>query len=165
LAKINQASQVLGSAVSTAFADAIVEGKKLDDVLKSLVNTLLKAAINSTIMSLFTPGAGQTASPLAKVFGFAGGTDYAPGGFAMVGEKGPELVHLPRGSQVIPADATRGMMGGGGAIYYSPAIDARGASVEAVARLAQIMEADRAAFASRTVAVVQQARRSRLPGI
>lgn len=40
-----------------------------------------------------------------KLFGFAGfadGTDFAPGGVAMVGERGRELVHLPRGSQVIP---------------------------------------------------------------
>jgi len=34
--------------------------------------------------------------------GFASGTNYAPGGLAWVGEQGPELVNLPRGSQVIP---------------------------------------------------------------
>lgn len=34
--------------------------------------------------------------------GFADGTNYAPGGMAWVGERGPELVSLPRGSQVIP---------------------------------------------------------------
>lgn len=34
--------------------------------------------------------------------GYAMGTDFAPGGPAMVGEAGPELVNLPRGSQVIP---------------------------------------------------------------
>jgi phage-related tail protein len=34
--------------------------------------------------------------------GYASGTDFAPGGFALVGERGPELVHLPRGSQVTP---------------------------------------------------------------
>ena len=37
-----------------------------------------------------------------KVPGFAAGTNYAPGGLALVGEKGPELVNLPRGSQVTP---------------------------------------------------------------
>lgn len=39
---------------------------------------------------------------LAGLIGFAGGTDYAPGGLALVGEKGPELVNLPRGAQVTP---------------------------------------------------------------
>ncbi len=33
---------------------------------------------------------------------FAQGTAFAPGGMALVGEMGPELVNLPRGSQVIP---------------------------------------------------------------
>lgn len=33
--------------------------------------------------------------------GFAGGTDSAPDGLAMVGENGPELVNLPGGSRVI----------------------------------------------------------------
>ena len=163
--KLNSASQVLGSALSTAFTDAIVVGKKLSDVFTSLVQTLEKAALNSLIMSFFTPGAGQTTSAFASLFKFAGGTDFAPGGMAVVGESGPELVNLPRGSQVIPNDAARSMGGGGGAIVYSPAIDARGASVEAVARLAQIMEADRASFASRTVATIQQARRGRVSGL
>jgi hypothetical protein len=84
---------------------------------------------------------------------------------ALVGERGPELVNLPRGSQVIPNDVLRGGMSGGGSITYAPAIDARGASVEAVARLAQIIEQDRAMFASRTVATIQQARRGRVPGV
>ena len=37
-----------------------------------------------------------------NVTGYADGTPYAPGGMALVGEMGPELVNLPRGSQVIP---------------------------------------------------------------
>lgn len=36
------------------------------------------------------------------VRGYATGTDYFPGGLALVGEKGPELVRMPRGSKVIP---------------------------------------------------------------
>lgn len=48
---------------------------------------------------------------------FAVGTRYAPGGMALVGERGPEMINLPRGSQVIPAAQTAKMMGGiGGAI-------------------------------------------------
>lgn len=38
----------------------------------------------------------------ALVPGFANGTSFAPGGLAWVGERGPELVDLPRGSRVIP---------------------------------------------------------------
>lgn len=43
---------------------------------------------------------------------FAVGTRNAPGGMALVGERGPEMVNLPRGSQVIPAAQTAQMMGG-----------------------------------------------------
>jgi SLT domain-containing protein len=32
----------------------------------------------------------------------ANGTDYAPGGLSLVGERGPEWVNLPRGSKVWP---------------------------------------------------------------
>lgn len=43
----------------------------------------------------------------------ATGTDFAPGGMALVGEQGPELVNIPRGSQVIPAGITSKMIQGG----------------------------------------------------
>jgi hypothetical protein len=166
--RLNSASQQVGSALSTAFADAIVEGKSLNDVVSSLIKTLEKAAINALVMNLFTPGAGGTTAPLLGALGIghaAGGTDFARGGLTLVGEQGPELVNLPRGAQVIPNDVARNMSGNSGAIVYSPAIDARGASVEAVARLAAVMEADRASFASRTVATIQMARRGRVPGL
>ncbi|MFF6951829.1 hypothetical protein ACFZAD_24620 [Streptomyces iakyrus] len=39
--------------------------------------------------------------------GFASGTNYAPGGMTLVGERGPEMVNLPRGSQVTQAYRTR----------------------------------------------------------
>jgi hypothetical protein len=164
LQRLNTASQAIGSALSSAFADAIVEGKKFSDVVTSLVQTLEKAAINQLVGGLFNPSAAGGTSPIFKALGFASGTDSAPGGLAIVGEKGPELVNLPRGSQVIPNAAISGL-GGGNPIVYSPAIDARGASIDAVARLAQIMAEDRASFASRTVATIQQARRGRVPGL
>lgn len=42
---------------------------------------------------------------------YATGTDFAPGGMALVGERGPELIHLPRGSRVDTASQTRQGMG------------------------------------------------------
>lgn len=47
-----------------------------------------------------------------KVPGFAQGTKFAPGGLAIVGERGPELVNLPRGSQVTPNNQLQRAMGG-----------------------------------------------------
>jgi len=37
---------------------------------------------------------------------FASGTNYAPGGLSLVGERGPEVVNLPRGSKVTPMGGT-----------------------------------------------------------
>lgn len=166
LQKLNSASAQIGSALSASFADAVVEGRNLNEVMSNLLNTFAKMAINSTFSSIFNPPSSGGLSPFAGLLkgfgipGFAGGTDYAPGGLAWVGERGPELVNLPRGARVIPNDVVRG---GGGAmsISYAPQIDARGASVEAVARLEQMMMRDRAEFATRVVRTVQQARGAR----
>ena len=49
---------------------------------------------------------------------FATGTPYAPGGLALVGEAGPELVNLPRGAGVIPAPRTADMIGGQAQTVY-----------------------------------------------
>jgi tape measure domain-containing protein len=49
---------------------------------------------------------------------YAEGTDYHPGGLALVGEEGPELVVLPRGAKVLPADVT--------AQFLQHAVDAPG---------------------------------------
>jgi hypothetical protein len=42
------------------------------------------------------------------------GTNYTPGGFALVGDAGPELVRLPTGSSVLPSWQTAGVMNSGG---------------------------------------------------
>lgn len=55
-----------------------------------------------------------SASSAFNVRGYASGTDFAPGGVAMVGEGGRELVNLPRGSQVIPNHRTEAMLSGAG---------------------------------------------------
>ena len=47
---------------------------------------------------------------LKKLFGFAEGTPSAPGGLAMVGERGPELVNLPTGSKVYNNSQTTSML-------------------------------------------------------
>lgn len=49
---------------------------------------------------------------IGKIFGFADGTESSPGGIAMVGERGRELVNLPRGSQVIPNHRTEAILSG-----------------------------------------------------
>lgn len=68
------------------------------------------AAINNvgTMTNSLSGSVGNTA-----IRGYAVGTQYHPGGLAMVGEEGPELVNLPRGSQVYTNGETKGMLSGG----------------------------------------------------
>ncbi len=49
-----------------------------------------------------TVGTVSVPYPDFNVSFYAKGTDFHPGGWAIVGEEGPELLNLPRGSQVIP---------------------------------------------------------------
>jgi len=51
-------------------------------------------------------------SVLKNVSAFAVGTRNAPGGLALVGERGPELISVPRGAQVTPAAQTANIIGG-----------------------------------------------------
>jgi hypothetical protein len=56
-----------------------------------IVDTLIRVGV------IKTPAAAQPSS----VPTYAGGTNFHPGGLAVVGERGPELVDLPRGSRVL----------------------------------------------------------------
>lgn len=60
----------------------------------------------------FKPVGGQAAlAASGKITGlFADGTEFAPGGLAIVGERGREIVNLPRGSQVVPNHRTENML-------------------------------------------------------
>lgn len=71
VAKLNSASATLGSALSSAFADAIVEGKNLNDVVSSLLKTLEKAAINSMFATVFNPGQGGGICSFGPIARFA----------------------------------------------------------------------------------------------
>jgi hypothetical protein len=82
--------------------------------------------------------AGSVGSLFNGGWHFASGTEHAPGGMAWVGENGPELVRMPRGSKVMTAANSRRMAandGGIGSITFHMPIDATGADPAALARL------------------------------
>lgn len=73
-------------------------GGILTNISKGLANGItgfIEGAINGALSGI--PGA-----PKIHIPRFAGGVQNFSGGLAMVGERGPELVNLPRGSDVIP---------------------------------------------------------------
>jgi len=58
-----------------------------------------------------------------KIPAFASGTQSAPGGLSLVGEKGAELVNLKKGSQVYSASDTRQILSGSGGNTYNITIN------------------------------------------
>ena len=84
--------------------------------------------------------------------GYATGTFFAPGGMALVGERGPELVALPRGSRVYSAGETQ-RMGGGSTFYFqfaAPATAYDERRVEAAVERAMLRAGVRADVMQRT---------------
>lgn len=104
-------ANAIGS-MEQAFGGFINSIKKGDIVgiiggLADTIGSVLSAfGTGGSLSGLFKKGAAP------KPRGYAGGTSFHPGGLAMVGERGRELVNLPRGSQVIPNHELRGMGGG-----------------------------------------------------
>jgi len=97
----------------TAFTGAITGAKSFGDALKGLAQSFLDMAANSLFETIWSGGKGRgggIGGAITKFLGFANGTASAVGGLAMVGERGPELVNLPRGSRVFDAQRTAGMM-------------------------------------------------------
>lgn len=114
-------------ALNNELTDAIVNFKSLGDVATSVIRSILAELIRLQIQQAiirplagmlglgggafgvsasFSPSASLVSSASQTISSglpfFAKGTNFAPGGLAVVGERGPELVNLPRGSQVIP---------------------------------------------------------------
>jgi phage-related minor tail protein len=93
----------------------IWEGVK--SVIKAPLNAVI-SMINSFIGRLnnlkipdWVPGVGGKGINIPKIPMLAKGTSFFPGGYAIVGEQGPELVELPRGSKVYPNSQTQNMLG------------------------------------------------------
>ncbi len=81
------------------------------NTIMSLINGI-KSAINS-VKSLGGGLVGKVGGAVGKIPGLASGGTVTSGGLTMVGERGPEILNLRAGSQVIPL--ARGGSGGGNA--------------------------------------------------
>lgn len=100
---------VFAESLGQTFAQLLTQGGSFRDSMRGLLGSVLGGLSGK----LASGGFGLLGKAL-KFPGFAGGTDFAPGGLAWVGERGRELVNLPRGSQVIPHAESMEMMRGGG---------------------------------------------------
>jgi hypothetical protein len=106
-------TEVQGDAVgafqdlTSGLIDAAMHAKNLGDVAKNVFLNLIQQILTQTLQKEALPGLEAAGSALLHFIpGFASGTNSAPGGLALVGEKGPELVNLPRGASVAPTFQT-----------------------------------------------------------
>jgi tape measure domain-containing protein len=75
---------------------------------KETGNTYTKLALSAAVMAEIIA---STATQISQIkSSFARGTTSAPGGYSLVGEQGPEIANIPRGSQVFTAGQTQRIM-------------------------------------------------------
>jgi TP901 family phage tail tape measure protein len=100
-AKFMSAVATVAGALAGVGADI---AKKIANGLKNELLSILPGPVKDAL-----EGAAGVAGEVGSFIGgaFATGTNFAPGGIALVGERGPELINLPRGSEVITASRTR----------------------------------------------------------
>jgi len=97
----------VGDEWGTTIAETLIEGKKFEknfsdlilDIVKSFAKLIIKMLVVKSLQTVLGGGTGLFSSIIP---GLAKGTKSHKGGLAVVGEKGSELVNLPKGSQVIP---------------------------------------------------------------
>lgn len=89
-------------AMATIIAVIMGQGDNLSRAMDSVGNNV----------SRMGKGIQSQSNQIAQTQYYASGTDYAPGGEAIIGEHGPEKVILPRGARVLNAEETRRSSGG-----------------------------------------------------
>lgn len=166
--KLDEAWKELGLTFSSAFEDAIVEGKKLSDVLKGLEQDIARILTRKLVteplansLSSAVKGAGGSGGFLSGIFDFfsgGGGIGYGAagtaagtamvsngvGGFVPALAGGTDYVpndmfaYLHKGERVVPADENNDW--GGGDVIINAPIDARGADAGAVQRIEMAVE-------------------------
>lgn len=162
------------SSFKSAGLDAL--GKLSDKLMSMAADSLFAAAFGGKggaggllggLGSLFGLGGSGSTAVMSSGLGagtgglsfpmFASGTSSAPGGMALVGEKGPELVRLPRGAQVYNNGQTRGMMGGSSVSVGDTSVNIYGNADEyGIAQVRQELAAHRKALSG----IVQQNQRN-----
>lgn len=152
--------------------------KSGQSALNSIANKLMDMAAQNLWKSAFGGSSGGGFSGLlGSIFGggqtmtnpydampkFAAGTNSAPGGWSIVGEKGPELMNVPRGAQILPNGVSPASSGGTPVVMQDNRVIhiGQGASQETVAQLKEAFAQDRAARFAETVEIVKRAKSGR----
>jgi hypothetical protein len=106
----------LGSAISTAFEDAVLRGANLRDMLKGIEQDIIRIITRKLVTQpLENAVSSMLGNFLPGIFGGARaiGGPVMPGRAYLVGERGPEIF-MPPGSSgtIVPSERSGGAMGG-----------------------------------------------------
>lgn len=154
----NNFARDMGLSFTSAFEDAVVGGKKASDVIRSLGQDIGRIIMRKSITEPF----GNAVSGALKGIDFGSLLKFDGGGYTgdgarsggLDGQGGFLAVMHPRETVV---DHTRGAGAGGGTSNHFT-VDMRGASVEAVARLEQLVMSVNGSIERRALNVMGQAR-------
>ncbi|OWU80432.1 hypothetical protein ATO1_08755 [Phaeobacter sp. 22II1-1F12B] len=124
--QLSDTSRTLESSLSNMFASIVTGSSSAKDALAGLLGQLAQLYAQQAFTSLF----GNVKLPF-----LATGTSFHQGGPAIVGERGPEVVNLPRGSQVFSAARSNQMMSGGGSVHVTVSVDQSGNIVPVIERV------------------------------
>ena len=162
----SNAARELGLTFTSAFEDAVIEGKKFSDVLQGLGKDVGRIILRKGVTEPLAKGIGGMIEGIdfGKIFGgggsgssgafgigvagFADGTDFVPR---------DGLAFLHKGEAVVPAfenDRDRGAPAAGPVFN----VDMRGASVEAVMRLERLVHQVNGSIESRALGAVRSGR-------
>ena len=101
--KAQSTGDAIKQAMTGAFSDVIKGSASFGEALGSVLSKISDMFLNAFGNLAFSGISKALGSVIAgSIPGYANGTPNHPGGLAWVGERGRELVNLPRGAQVIP---------------------------------------------------------------
>lgn len=165
---INDAARFAGNQLVDVLDRAMQKGAKfgdiMSDVLRNVSKQLLSAAITGEGAFAKLLGFNSTTGGVGGLLGAlipkaAGGMTNSSGGLTWVGERGPELVSLPKGSQVFPNEVSTQMVSGGGGVSIAMSNDFRGVDPASVARVEAKLNEMQRTLPSQVARIVPDLRR------
>ena len=104
-----QGLKITAKAVMTTLLD-VLEKKIMAGWISAALDNVFFPGLGVPSLLKMTAITASFAAVKAGINSFAAGTSYAPGGWSMVGERGSELMNVPRGSQIYNNQQTRNMV-------------------------------------------------------
>ena len=132
---VKDGMESLKGSAQSAFAGLVTGAKTAKEALAEVLDSFATMLANQAFDALFGGFFGGGGSLFAGIPGNAAGTNNWKGGPTWVGERGPEIVNLPRGAQVIPNHDIRGMGASGGMVDVRVHVDQDGNWRAAVERI------------------------------